>query len=249
MKTINLSIGYKKSIVSDISVSLPVGLTALVGRNGIGKSTLIKTLTGHLPPLRGEIILDNKNIKDYSKKELSRKISYISTDFNASGGLRVKEFVGLGRIPYTGFLGKLKGVDKLKIEEAMSILGIKSKADIFISNLSDGERQKAKIARCFAQETPVIIMDEPFSFLDVAARLELLALINQIGIEKEKAILFSTHEVAETLRMTRRLWMLSADGILEGATEDLINNGALEKLFDNDNIVFDRNLKDFIYTG
>lgn len=245
MRTINLSVGYKRPIVAGLNLSLPMGVTALLGRNGAGKTTLIKTLTGSILPIMGDVILNGKSVRNYSKRELAKYVSLVSTDYHSAGGLRLKEFVALGRIPYMGRMGILSADDREKVHEAMNRVGISGKADEYVSRLSDGERQKGMLARVLVQETPIIIMDEPFSFLDVSSRLELYALIDNLSKEENKSVLFSTHEITEALRMVGNIWMFTIDGFAEGSPERLINEGMVDKLFPNKNIWFDSKSRDF----
>lgn len=248
-----LAIGYKgKPIVSGLNLSLPEKkVTALIGRNGAGKSTLIKTLTGFLPPVKGEILVEGKNILQYSRKELSKIISLVSTDPHSAGGLRLRELVSLGRIPYTGRMGILSREDKEKINRALETLRLDHKAESFVSDLSDGERQRGMIARGLVQETPIIILDEPFAFLDVAARLEITDMISCLAKDEDKAILFSTHEVGEALKNVENVWMFISgkekgeEEVVEGTPEELIDQGSLDLLFPDSNVTFDKALKEF----
>lgn len=247
LATEDLSIGYKGVQIADgLNLSLREGdVTALIGRNGAGKSTLIKTLTGNLPPLKGKITINKENITAYSRKELSRLISVVNTDPHMAGGLRLRELVELGRIPYTGRIGILSNEDNRIVEEALIATGVLHLKERYISDLSDGERQKGMIARGLAQETPLIIMDEPFSFLDVASRWEILELMKNLAIEKNKAILFSTHDVSEALRMADRIWLFTINGLLEGEPQNLISSGSIDLLFPQSRIKFDKEKGDF----
>lgn len=248
LETAGLAIGYKgNALASDLNLSLGIGeVTALIGRNGAGKSTLIKTITGNLKPVKGSIEIEGRSLESISRKDLSRLLAVVSTDPDMAGGLRLKELVGLGRIPYTGRLGILSDHDKDIIKESMNLTGVYKKKDCFISELSDGERQKGIIARGLAQQTPVIVMDEPFSYLDVASRLEILKLLKDLAASREKALLFSTHDVAEALRMADKIWLFTEkDGILTGSPEELIQGGKIDLLFPDSSVKFDRERKDF----
>ena len=247
LETENLAIGYKGvQIAENLNLNLREGeVTALIGRNGAGKSTLIKTLTGNLPPLKGSVTINKENITKINLKDLSRLISVVNTDPHMAGGLRLRELVELGRIPYTGRIGILSKDDNHIVEEALKATGVLHMKERYVSELSDGERQKGMIARGLAQETPLIIMDEPFSFLDVASRWEILELMKNLAIEKNKAILFSTHEVSEALRMSDRIWLFTVNGLLEGEPEKLISSGAVDLLFPQSRIKFDKEKGDF----
>lgn len=244
----NLSIGYSDYILaSDVNLSLGIGVTALIGRNGAGKSTLIRILTGAMKPLGGKVLLNGKDIKSYSKKDKAKLVSLVTTDSDMAGGLRLKELVGLGRTPYTGRFGLLSNKDNEIVERSMEMVGISHKKDAFVAQLSDGERQKGMIARGLAQETPIIIMDEPFSFLDVASRLELINLISRLSRKQNKSILYSTHEISEALKTADTIWSFSTDGISEGSATDLIQRGEMDRLFPDQYVKFDTDSLDFIY--
>ena len=169
--TSNLSIGYKisngnvKEIDKDLNLTLRRGeVTTLLGVNGSGKSTLIRTLCGFIPPISGSVELLGKNLESYSKEKLSSIVSVVLTERVSDGGLTVYEIVSLGRYPYTGFFGRLSDRDKAVIEQSLKDISIWDMKDKFISELSDGERQKVMIAKSIAQESQVIILDEPTSF-------------------------------------------------------------------------------------
>ena len=252
IKTEGLSIGYKKKVVaSDLDLSLRKGMvTALLGKNGVGKSTLLKTMTGMLPPLGGTVRVKGRDIRDYRRRELAKTMALVSTDPGLAGALTVREVVSLGRQPFTGVFDRLDASDVDIVEGALRAAGITHKADSFIGTLSDGERQKAMIARALAQNSEIIIMDEPFSFLDVEGKIELLSLMKKIAGENESAILFSTHDVSQALRMTDRIWMFAdkADSkiIIDKTPEELVASGDINLLFKSENIEFDSVQNDFI---
>ena len=234
----NVSAGYvvdKKTnvVVADACLSLCGGqLVSLLGANGAGKSTLLRTIAGTQMPLLGEVLVDGKSLKSMSRKELAKMVSVVSTDRTQAGGLTVEELVGLGRQPHTGFLGRLDSSDREIVAEAMEAVGISHKAEKFVAELSDGERQKAMIARAVAQQTPVILLDEPTSFLDVASRVDVLQLLHRLAYNEGKAILLSSHDVSLSLSLSDRLWLLLPGGVIvDGQTEDLVLSGRLDELF------------------
>lgn len=247
--TSDLAIGYKgKPVASDISLTLQRGkVTSLLGCNGVGKSTLLKTITGELPPVNGSVTLMGKDINSYSRRELSKLFTIVTTESVLAGGLKVRELVSLGRQPYTGLFGRLTKEDREITETAMKQAGILYKADSYIGELSDGERQKAMIAKAIAQDTPLIILDEPFSFLDVAARIEIMSLLNKLARDKDKAVLLSSHDVSQSLRMSDILWLMTPDkGIVAGTPEQLIESGMIEHLFDISGVRFSKSQNDFV---
>lgn len=241
----NLRIGYllgKKEIkVCDgMNFELKRGeLVALLGPNGAGKSTLLRTLSSSLQPLSGNIFYSGRLLKNISQRDLSRKISVVLTDHTQAGGLTVSELVSLGRQPYTGFFGRLKARDLRLVDEAINSVGLSFKSNSYMAELSDGERQKAMIAKALVQETDVLLLDEPAAFLDVASKLELMALLRQIAVERNCAVLFSSHDVEQALALSDKLWLMSRDGLLCGGTEDMVMQGHLSELFRSDNVRFD----------
>ncbi len=187
-----------------------------------------------------------KTLDSYSKKELAKMLAIVTTDPIQAGGLTVRELVGLGRQPHTGFFGRLSETDRKTVESAMSKTGISHKAEEYVAELSDGERQKTMIAKAIAQDTPVIVLDEPFSFLDVAARIEILSLLGSISATG-KAILYSSHDVSQALRMASKLMLFTRDRQLVcGTPSQVIANGDLAKLFDSESVVFSHTENDFI---
>lgn len=244
----NLGIGYPKSIrhpsaylYPDLSFDLYEGeLVCLLGANGAGKSTLLRTMSATQVPLSGSVLLQNKDIQLYSKRELSKKIGFVLTDKISAGGLTVRELVEMGRYPYSGFFGQLNKQDKELIDKAIEDVNISHKSNSYIAELSDGERQKALIAKTLAQECPVIFLDEPTAFLDVKSSIELVFLLHQLAIKQNKTILLTTHNVSLALHLSDRLWLLSRDnGLRTGVTEDIVLSGYLDRFFDGDNITFD----------
>lgn len=244
-----ISIGYPKSkrqgrscLYDNLSFQLYSGeLVCLLGANGAGKSTLLRTISTSQSSLSGSIFLYDKEISNYKEKDLSQTLGLVLTDKTSVGGLTVRELVELGRYPYTGFFGQLSAEDKNIVEKAMADVCIIHKADAYVAELSDGERQKAMIAKVLAQECPIILLDEPTAFLDVASRIEITNLLHNLASKQNKTILLSTHDIELAILLADRLWLLSRqDGLQAGITEDIILNGKLDNLFDKESIVFDR---------
>lgn len=248
----NLSIGYRKqSLISDINLELCRGeITAMIGRNGAGKSTLLKTITGILKPISGKIYIEGQPAETITKRERARLIAVVSTAMYNAGGLRLHELVSLGRSPYTGALGLLTKKDTEIVDDVIEVVGLRHKANSFVSELSDGERQKAMIARALAQEAPVLIMDEPFSFLDVATRLEMTSLISRLAKNGNKAILYSSHDVSLALKTVDNIWAFCRNGdkddITSGTPQQIIETGVADRIFDTTEVKFDRETKEFI---
>lgn len=242
----NLTVGYSKGnnitpVISGMNISLEKGtLVALIGANGAGKSTLLRTIVGSQSALGGDVILNGKPIADILRRELSLLLAIVNTERTYTGGLTVRELVSLGRQPHTGFLGILGRNDKRIVESAMKDAGILHKADCFTAELSDGERQKAMIAKALAQQTPIIILDEPTAFLDVASRMETMMLLHRLAHEQNKAILLSSHDLSQSIMLADELWVLAHDKtMMSGNTEDLVLSGAMDKVFSSSLIDFD----------
>ena len=246
LTTEHLTVGYKRNdLATDVNLTLTEGLTALIGPNGVGKSTLIKTLTGILKAKEGVVKLKDRNIREFSKKSLAREIAVVYTESGLAGGLRLHEYVSLGRYPYTGISGKLSSEDRDIIHDTLEVVGISHKSHSFVAELSDGERQKGMIAKALVQKTPLIIMDEPFTYLDVASRLEILSIMRTLTSGTGRAILFSTHEVTESLDFSDKIWIFKNRTIVEGSPDFLIDQGELGTLFESKNIYFDKTTRQF----
>ena len=249
----NLTTGYRGkgdetiTITSGIDATLPAGcMTALLGPNGAGKSTLIKTISGNLPPLGGSLEIMGKEITDYTPARLSRELSVVLTERFESTHLTVRDLVGLGRSPYTGFFGRLSESDHATVDRAISLVGIGSLASRTVSTLSDGERQKAMIARALAQQTPVIFLDEPTAFLDYPGKVDIMMVLRRLCREEGKSVLLSTHDLELALLLADRLWLLNrTDGLIAGTPEDLILDGRIEQYFSGRNLRFDHSTASF----
>lgn len=207
-------------------------LTSLIGLNGAGKSTLIRTLCGFQPPVSGTVEVMDRKLYEYSKHEFALTVGVVLTDRTNAGGLTVRELVSLGRQPHTGFFGRLGERDRDVVSGAMKAVCIDHKAGSYVSELSDGERQRAMIAKALAQECPVIVLDEPTAFLDVASRIETMSLLHRTAREQGKAILLSTHDIDNALMYSDRLLLLSAGvPVVSGPPEELVLDGSLGEFF------------------
>ena len=248
-----LTVGYHinkhttREVLSNLNVELRQGeLICMLGANGAGKSTLLRTISGVQHPLAGSVKINGRDVNEYGRRELSQLISLVYTDNTLAGGLTVEELVGLGRQPYTGFFGRLSEDDHHIVSEAIAAVGLTHKAADYVSCLSDGERQKAMIARALAQETPIIILDEPTAFLDVASRIETMKLLHNLAFNNSKAIILSSHDISQSLMLASRLWLITGDGqLIDGVTEDLVLDGALNRLFPDRDVTFDPTIGDF----
>ena len=234
LKTKDLNIGYKdKAILPPINVSLDEGnLIALIGPNGAGKSTLFKTLTAHIKPISGSIELMGKELSDYSSKEKAMLIGLVLTERPDDMFLKVYDVVASGRCPYTNFFGKIEKEDENIIQESLDIVGINHLKDRYFNTLSDGEKQKVMIAKTLAQNTPIIFMDEPTAFIDYPSKIELFSLMKMLSKERNKTIIFSSHDLELLLRYTDDIWMISKGMELVSAKkDDLLESGILKEYF------------------
>lgn len=220
----HLSVGYKvgHAVVSDINLTLQSGkLASLIGANGVGKSTLLKTLTGFLPKLEGSLLLDGKDISEFSQRALARQISIVLTQKPDVQNLTIEEIVGLGRSPYTGFFGKLHANDQQIVDESITAVGIEKLKNRMIQTLSDGERQKVMIAKALAQQTPVIFLDEPTAFLDFSSKVETFQLLQCMAHEMGKLVLLSTHDLELAVRFSDTLLQVNGDGLRTVSNEEV----------------------------
>lgn len=220
----HLSVGYKvgHTVVSDINLTLQSGqLACLIGENGVGKSTLLKTLTGFLPKLEGSLLLDGKDISEFSQRALARQISIVLTQKPDVQNLTVEEIIGLGRSPYTGFFGKLHANDQQIVDESITAVGIEKLKNRMMQTLSDGERQKVMIAKALAQQTPVIFLDEPTAFLDFSSKVETFQLLQRMAHEMGKLVLLSTHDLELAVRFSDTLLQVNGDGLRTVSNEEV----------------------------
>ena len=250
----DLSIGYQNKkkvavIASAINFSITQGtLVALVGSNGIGKSTLLKSLTAMLPPLSGSLQIDAKEITAYSSLELSSKLSVVLTEAPASKNLTVLELVSLGRQPHTNWMGKLTQNDKDIIQQALEDTDLDSLKNKNCFELSDGQLQRVYIARALAQDTPLIILDEPTTHLDLYHRAAIVKLLKKLTVEKNKTILFSTHEIDLAIQISDKMLVMTPQNIAFDSPCNLIKQGAFDVLFPNEIVVFDKKTGRFSVT-
>ena len=234
LKTSALSIGYEnKTVVSDINVTLNEGdIIALVGPNGAGKSTLFKTFSTHIKSVGGKIELFGKDLMSYSPKERARLLGIVLTERPDDMFLKVFDVVAAGRYPYTGMFGTLSENDENEIKASLELVGINHLINRVFNTLSDGEKQKVMIAKAIAQNTPVIMLDEPTAFLDYPSKIELFSLLKKLAKEQKKAILFSSHDLELLLRYTDNLWIIAKNQPFAcGHSFDLLKNGIIKQYF------------------
>ena len=215
-------------------------LTCLLGANGVGKSTLLRTLSAFQPKTAGEIFIEGREITDYTDKELSRRIGVVLTEKPDVRNMSVRELVSLGRSPYTGFWGTYSKEDLVIVDESIALVGIESLSRRMIHTLSDGERQKVMIAKALAQQTPVIYLDEPTAFLDYPSKVEVLQLLRHISLQAGKTIFLSTHDVELALQLADTIWLMTREeGVTIGTPQQLAQQGVLSRFIERDGISFD----------
>lgn len=248
----NLSIGYRvknhetRVVASGINASIKRGeLTCLLGANGVGKSTLLRTLSAFQPKLEGEILIESRNISTFNDRELSRVIGVVLTEKPDIRNMSVRELVALGRSPYTGFWGTLHDDDWHEVDDAIEAVRISSLSQRMIHTLSDGERQKVMIAKALAQQTPVIYLDEPTAFLDFPSKVEMMQLLRRLAQEKDKTIFLSTHDFELALQVSDTLWLMEKSQtdtgqpkLHIGTPQELASNGALARYVERPGITF-----------
>ena len=244
----NLSIGYRtkndtRLVAEGIYAAIRRGeLTCLLGANGVGKSTLLRTLSAFQPKLDGEVFIEGREIETFTDKELSRVIGVVLTEKPDIRNMSVRELVALGRSPYTGFWGTLHEDDWQIVDDAISVIGIDKLSSRMIHTLSDGERQKVMIAKALAQQTPVIYLDEPTAFLDFPSKVEMMQLLRKLAREQRKTIFLSTHDFELALQVADTLWLM--EGGVEsrlniGTPQELSDLGALARYVERPGIIFD----------
>lgn len=236
-----LTTGYRHTIISrNLNATLPQGtLTALLGTNGAGKSTLLRTLARFQPPLAGSISWQGTDTAQLSARQLARTMSVVLTFKPEAEALTAAEVVEMGRIPYTTMLSGTTETDRQAVEQAMQLTHTTPFAHRPISTLSDGERQRVFIAKALAQNTPVILLDEPTAFLDFPAKIATMRLLKKLAHDAQKTILLSTHDVELALHMADNLWLLNQQTLTSGSPQLLAANGCIGRFFNTEGVQFD----------
>lgn len=252
LKAKGLDIGYstKKTsltVAQNITFEATPGkLICLLGKNGIGKSTLLKTIAKTLPILSGEICVGDRKLAQLSQLELAKHLSYVFTDPLPESEFTAYEIIALGRQPYTNWLGRLTSEDKKIIDNAIATFNLKNVVSKKHYELSDGQLQKVMIARAYAQETPTIILDEPTSHLDFHHAISVFQTLKELSKNSEKTILISTHDINTALQLADELWLMTPEGFVTGSPDELTKNNALKSLFPENRVIFHKELQQFI---
>ncbi|MFW5786217.1 MAG: ABC transporter ATP-binding protein [bacterium] len=240
----NLSCGYPRSrrlVLRDLDLEMRRGrFFCIIGPNGGGKTTLLRTLAGLLPPVSGTVRIGGTPLHALAARERARRLSVVLTQFTAPGYLSVERFVELGRHPYTGFLARLSSEDRRAVGDALDQTGIAALRHRWMAEISDGERQRAAVARALAQAADVMILDEPTAFLDVAGRATVMSTLRRIAHSTDRLIVTSSHDVELVLRTADVVALIGVNGTLRlGSPEDLVLSGAIQALFPADTLSFD----------
>lgn len=244
----NLSIGYQSPILSGMNAIIKKGeIILLVGKNGSGKTTLLKSIYGEIPLINGNIKIEGKNISEISPMETGKYIAVVLSHNPSNPSLRVFDLVALGRYPYKNWYQKLTKMEIDSINHILHVLNLIQYREFYITNLSDGNLQKVMIARALVQNSPLLILDEPTSHLDIANKLEIMRIIKAYARDQGKSILFTSHDLALGLAVSDQLWFIKDNFLHTGFTEDIAIKHNLFDFFANDNIRFDYQANEYCF--
>jgi iron complex transport system ATP-binding protein len=242
LKLIGIEAGFNESgrktiLLQDVNLSAKSGeVVSVIGANGSGKSTLLRIIASIIRPLTGNVELASRRVTDYRGGELAGLVAFVAAGSSVPLSMRVDELVSLGRFPYTNWIGRLKSSDMKIIEESLKSVGMLKLRERPLYKLSDGEKQRAVIARALAQDPMLILLDEPTAFLDLPNRYDLIYLLRKLAEERGKCVVLTTHDMEIAARESDKLWLINNSRVIEGAPEDLIINGILSSLFGDRNI-------------
>jgi len=252
LRTKNLAIGYgrgkhRQDVLSHISLQAKTSqIIALIGANGTGKSTLLRTLAGLQPAHDGEIWLNSKDFNKLTPKEIAFQVSLVLTDRIQTGYITVGDLVAMGRYPHTDWKGRMAEADVKAVLGALKITGLSNLIHSDLQELSDGQKQKTMIARAMAQDGDLMLLDEPLIHLDVPSKWEIMNLLRRMAHERSKTVILATHELDLSLRMADQLWLIDEKkNLIAGAPEDLVLDGLISKVFDSQQYFFDQDLGGF----
>jgi iron complex transport system ATP-binding protein len=245
LATRDLAVGYRtrrarRAVLEHVTLSIDAGeLVCLLGPNGIGKSTLLRTLAKMQPALWGNVTLGGEDLGSFSQVELARRVGVVLTERVAVEALSVRRIVELGRYPHSGWFGRITEADRVVVDWAIDAVGARHLANRDFSQLSDGERQRVMIARALAQEPTLLVLDEPTAFLDVPSRVELMALLRRLTRAGNLAVIVSTHDLELALRTADVIWLVMPGGeLISGAPEDVIMSGGIAQAFEGRHVRF-----------
>lgn len=239
LQNIELSFG-ERTLIKGATAHFECGsMVALLGRNGTGKSTLLRAIASLGEVQGGDIMIAGRPLSAMTSVELARSVAFVNTERVDVEAMRVYDLVAIGRSPYTDWTGRLRREDEQVVERAMCIAGVEAMATRRVATLSDGEAQRVMIARALAQDTPVILLDEPTAFLDLPNRYELCTLLRRLAHEEGKCVIFSTHELDIALSLADSIALVDTPMLRHLPTEQMIISGAIERLFNSEYVGFD----------
>ena len=241
IKLHDFSIGYgERTLLCEVETTIEKGrLPALIGRNGTGKSTLLRAIAGLNRRYTGRILLAGHHAADMRAAEMARTLAFVTTERTRIANLKCKDVVAIGRAPYTNWIGKMQEVDKEIVMRSLASVGMEAYAERTMDKMSAGECQRIMLARALAQDTPIILLDEPTSFLDMPNRYELCTLLARLAHEENKCILFSTHELDIALSLADAIALIDPPQLSYMPTEEMRRSGCIERLFRNNCVTFD----------
>jgi iron complex transport system ATP-binding protein len=242
LQTHSLTIGYGNYIVQqDLNLSAEAGsLICLIGTNGSGKSTLLRTLGGLQKPLKGNVSIHGKMLSKLTYYERSLTFSFVLTDAIDQDTMTVFDLVSLGRFPYTNWVGTLSEKDKEIINTSISQVNLTEKRDCYLHEISDGEKQRAIIAKALTQDTPLVLLDEPTAHLDLPNKIEIMLLLRKLSINTRKTFILSTHELDLAMQMADTIWLIHSQGVEVGIPQDLMLLGKIQEIFGSESFYFDQ---------
>ncbi len=237
----NITLGFgSRTLIESASTRFECGaMTALLGRNGTGKSTLLRAIASLGKPLSGVIRIGGDDVEKLSSEQLARRVAFVNTERIDVEALSVYEIVSIGRSPYTDWMGRMGKEDEAVVRHAIKVAGVEHLANRSVDTLSDGECQRVMIARALAQDTPVILLDEPTSFLDLPNRYELCHLLSDLAHKENKCIIFSTHELDIALSLADSIALVDTPQLVHLTTDEMIHSGSIERLFNSEFVGFD----------
>ncbi len=237
----DFSIGYSsRMLLERVNTSFDRGqLTALIGRNGSGKSTLLRAIAGLNRHYTGDVLIDDKDIRSLSPGSLAKYLAFVTTERTRIPNLRCEDVVAIGRAPYTNWIGRMQDIDREIVMDAIRSVGMESYARRTMDTMSDGECQRIMIARALAQDTSVILLDEPTSYLDMPNRYELCSLLSELAHNEGKCIIFSTHELDIALSLCDNIALIDSPDLHCLPTKEMQTSGYIDRLFQNEKMTFD----------
>jgi iron complex transport system ATP-binding protein len=242
LKTTSLSIGYGNyTVLHNLNLSAEVGnLICLIGTNGSGKSTLLRNLGGLQKPLNGNISIQGKMLSKLSHYERSLIFSFVLTDAIDQDNMTVFDLVALGRFPYTNWAGSLSEKDTEMINMSITQVNLTAKINSYLHEISDGEKQRAIIAKALTQDTPLVLLDEPTAHLDLPNRIEIMLLLKKLSVNTHKTFIFSTHELDLAMQISDIVWLIHSKRIEVGIPNDLMQSEKLQQIFGSKSFYFDQ---------